>query len=153
MLSSSLSLYCKSRIRSCRCVVSTCDEDGILGAGLLSLVARGCYVMAVLALPRDKLQSVSETNKRICYHITRTYWCATVSYAEVAASLLCPWLGDAWTRPRAGGGMALCMRSAPPARPKRVRLESCNARSRLTEAQDNPDGTHTVVAFVGTVHV
>jgi hypothetical protein len=37
---------------------------------------------------------MSVTNKRISYHITRTYWCATVSSAEVAASLLCPWLGD-----------------------------------------------------------
>jgi hypothetical protein len=34
------------------------------------------------------------TNQRIGYHITRTYWRATVSSADVAASLLCRWLGD-----------------------------------------------------------
>jgi hypothetical protein len=37
---------------------------------------------------------MSVTNKRIGYHITRTYRRATVSSAEVAASLLYPWLGN-----------------------------------------------------------
>lgn len=75
-------------------MVGAGNEDGIRNAGLISLIARSCYIMVVLALLGDKSHTVSETNKRICYHIARTYWCATVSRAEVAASLLCPWLGD-----------------------------------------------------------
>jgi hypothetical protein len=58
MLSSLLSLYCKSRI-ACGCVVGTCNEDGTVGAGLISLIARSYYSMVVLALLKDRMFAYS----------------------------------------------------------------------------------------------
>jgi hypothetical protein len=59
----------------------------------------------------------------MCYDVARL----------VAASLLCSWLGDEATRKlQARRGVAPCMRSPPPARLQRIRLESCGAQQHLS---------------------